>query len=155
MSEKMNSSYQPHKSGNGLSSIMGWMIALCALFGGALGIIDATKLIIIEDYSTIWMGLMAAITLIATPFTLVWWKQADEGVKEAHKSAWFWGGSLGFTLVLFIVALNRGLGLGLIEPFMEAFRFTNAPFEAGFYFTAVMMAIGYGIAWMIWWMRHR
>jgi len=46
---------------------------------------------------------MAMMVLVATaiilPASIVWWRSLDELAREAHKSAWFWGGSFGLVAI--------------------------------------------------------
>lgn len=84
-----------------------------------------------------------------------WWKQADEAVKEAHKSGWYWGGSSGLAVAGGLMAL-----LFIVEPTVSLDRFALFPGDAGLLATGLLTAIvmaftGYTIAWAAWWLRNR
>lgn len=83
-----------------------------------------------------------------------WWINVDEGVREAHKFGWFWGGSAGM-----IVAGAVGIGLQAIGNGPAA-QFGIEPRDADLIFTGMMLAIGmllvgYGICWAGWWIARR
>lgn len=82
------------------------------------------------------------------------WGLTDEVQKEAHKWAWYWGGSTGMLvgLVGVLIALR-------IDPHLaEAIRpnGTSKTFvELGVMAGAGSTIIGYGLAWAAWWMTKR
>jgi hypothetical protein len=84
--------------------------------------------------------------------TLKHWRGLDEAAREAHKWAWYWGGSLGILPGL-VIALTRTTGvemaraLGFTEP--------HDLIEFGALAVLISMLIGYLIAWGFWWLRRR
>jgi len=84
--------------------------------------------------------------------TLMYWRRLDEAAKEAHKWAWYWGGSLGMIPPFVVVgAGDRGVELagrlGYVEP-------SDLIFFGAASVLASMMA-GYVLAWAVWWLRKR
>ncbi len=81
--------------------------------------------------------------------SLRYWRRIDEAAREAHKSAWYWGGQAGMVaamllvLALYLETGKNGLGL------FEAGLMTGVGLAFG------LMAIGYLAAWAVWWFRHR
>src|SRR5690606_29433021 len=73
-------------------------IAVGAIYGGleAAGAVPAPLVAILA--LVVLFGLMIA-------GTLWWWRRADEAVREAHKWAWYWGGSVGMCVGLGAVML--------------------------------------------------
>lgn len=82
------------------------------------------------------------------------WSLMDEAQKEAHKWAWYWGGSTG--LLVGFIAIVAALK---IDPHLaEAIRpngSSRAFVELGFAAAAASTMVGYGVAWAAWWMTRR
>jgi len=84
--------------------------------------------------------------------TLKHWSRLDEAAREAHKWAWYWGGTLGMLPGL-VLATTRTSGprvasaLGFTEP-DELVRF-------GALAVLTSMIVGYLLAWGFWWLRRR
>ena len=62
-----------------LGLVVGFASALIDTFGGA-----ATELL--------QTGMLIASMAVVFWVCVVWWRGADEAVREAHKWAWYWGG---------------------------------------------------------------
>ena len=78
-----------------------------------------------------------------------WWRDLDEAAREAHKWAWYWGSTFGGALggvVLFTLAYGA-----------EAYL-TAEPKDlliGGAAIIGVAQALGYGVAWAVWWLKRR
>lgn len=84
---------------------------------------------------------------------ILWYRRADEAVREAHKWAWYWGGTVG--LILPCVALGASfLGVELISAEALA-RAGLTGIQSGIVVALLPMFVCYGIAWGVWWLRHR
>lgn len=84
-------------------------------------------------------------------YTRRWWTAVEEGVREAHKTSWFWGGSAGM-----VVAGAIAMALYAIQMGDAAQQFGLTPAQAGLLFTgmALMIApmlVGYCLFWAGWW----
>lgn len=80
-----------------------------------------------------------------------WWVRVDEAVREAHKTAWYWGGSAGMVIV-------SGLAAYLLfdRSGVSLERFAMAAGDGGLILTGIVVAlglqlIGYGVFWAGWW----
>lgn len=98
-------------------------------------------------------AVLAVLSIWAVIATLAYWRAIDELAREAHKSAWFWGGSIGLSLGIF------GLfGLSLFEPLPTTMLQDEPPLRLmaiGAYGSFGCGLIGYLIAWAIIWWRAR
>ena len=84
--------------------------------------------------------------------TLRWWKLLDEVAREAHKFAWYWGGSGGI--------LVAGLVMGLVARDGMPIPFAKSGDPADIFAAGVVTAlsaqiVGYLVAWAGWWWSHR
>src|SRR5690606_32033253 len=83
--------------------------------------------------AVLWVG--GVLTILGVPYVTLWWKQADEGVREAHKWAWFWGGGSGLLGGIVLGVVNARLDLGWLEPLLTSFAGTPLTgFESGMLF---------------------
>lgn len=81
--------------------------------------------------------------------TIWWWMRADEAVREAHKWAWYWGGSIGMCVGLGTLLL--GYAYGGRDP-VPADMSYGAVLFAGATLVLAPMLVGYGVAWFAWWL---
>lgn len=83
-----------------------------------------------------------------------WWSRLDEAAREAHKWAWYWGGSTGMLigLVLMMVLTLRPADIAVPASLGE----TPADLiGAGMMAILLFQLIGYGLAWAWWWLGRR
>lgn len=82
-----------------------------------------------------------------------WWRNADEAVREAHKWAWYWGGSAGIGLVMILFGLSSWDLIQLsVPPYGEG---PDGLILTGVILTLGAQLVGYLVAWATWWLRHR
>lgn len=95
-------------------------------------------------------GLLMGV--ISIPFSLTWWSKLDEGQREAHKWAWMWGGTLGLSvpIPLAVICLFSAPG-EFFDPSLSGEQVFAAAYGTIFGFAM----LGYGIAWGVWWLKHR
>jgi hypothetical protein len=121
----------------------------CGVFGAVIGAtwaaLDAMNIAVPRP-------LLAALVTLGIPLlgwvTLVYWRNVDEAAREAHKFAWFWGGSCGMLLGLPIMILTTSAKL-------EALFGPREPSEwvmGGLLAMLVLQLTGYGAAWAGWWL---
>lgn len=83
-----------------------------------------------------------------------WWRRLDEAAREAHKWAWYWGGSTGMLmgLVLMLVLTTRPADIAIPASLGE----TPADLVgAGMMAILLFQMVGYGLAWAWWWWARR
>ncbi|MDP3406033.1 MAG: hypothetical protein Q8S03_15195 [Brevundimonas sp.] len=97
--------------------------------------------------------IVAGVVGLAMAFGLwactVWWRGLDEAAHEAHKWAWWWGSTFGGSLgcvALFTLAYAGEAAL-TAEP--------KDLFIMGAGLIGLSQVVGYGVAWVIWWLRRR
>lgn len=131
---------------------------LLVAIGGAISGVNIAILSLRMETSPLTLGLAVVgfvLSIVALQASLRWWKEADEAVKEAHKSGWYWGGSAGLS------AAGGLMGaLFAIPPEVSLRRFALLPGDAGLVATGLLTALGlaflgYWVAWAIWWLRNR
>ena len=131
---------------------------VCSAVGFALGWLKGSGTIQLAQQTLIWWVLPVAIIFAVFSFWsgAVWMKSIDEAAQEAHKWAWYWGGTAGLTLAVVFYVLhflpesarwNVPTLTGRTDPVSYA--------VAGGVFVVTLMIIGYVIAWAIWWFKRR
>ena len=125
----------------GLGLLAGGVAVIAAAFG--LAPVAITKAVAV-----------LAAGLAGLVLTGRWWKRADEAVREAHKSSWYWGGSTGL-----LVAGSIAVALASVAFGGGGDQFGLSPAEAGLVvfgvaITVALMLLGYGLFWAIWWLRR-
>ncbi len=93
---------------------------------------------------------------------LVWaaatyWRGLDELAREAHKSAWMWGGSTGLILSVVPMIVLTGEGaerISLLRRTQADRAFVEGAL-GGFFIAVLTTSLGYLIAWVIYWLRKR
>ena len=92
---------------------------------------------------------VALMLLVSGAMTLLIWRRLDEAAREAHKWAWYWGGSAGLIAVLAMLLLGDR-----IFDTAAIIGLTNS-FESGIIAVLILQVVGYLIAWAYWWLRRR
>jgi hypothetical protein len=89
------------------------------------------------------------------------WIRLDETGKEAHKFAWFWGGTAAL-VVAQLLAVGSLVTPVLAEPvgamvanYTKDGQTAQTGFTLGVYAAAVIQIIGYGLVWAVWWLSAR
>jgi hypothetical protein len=102
-----------------------------------------------------WASLAVFAAAIGAVFgsTAVWWRNIDEAAREAHKSAWYWGGcaglAVGGAIVAGLVVLGDAPPLLLVGKASPTGYFASG--ALGMAFTQIA---GYAVAWTYWWARR-
>lgn len=131
------------------------VMGLCLLVGLAVGMIAG----LINAFGGpaaggLRIALMGLTLTFVLGITLVWWRGADEAVREAHKWAWYWGGTVGIAVGMVVFGLLSWRGVAFTLPPLTQ----DGP--AGYVMTGMALIlglelVGYLVAWAIWWLRHR
>ena len=138
----------------GLWTFIG-MMAVVVVIGGLAGAGSA----MFEDLPgsmgvVVTVALLSAAFAFAFAFCVVWWRSIDEAAREAHKWAWWWGGSAGMSVggvLLLAVALRAD-----DAPLPAKLGATPADvFASGIMAVILFQFAGYVLAWAGWWLKHR
>mgnify|MGYP001809544166 FL=1 len=92
---------------------------------------------------------IAAVTWVS----LIWWRTIDELARQAHATAWFWGGSLGMTAGWLALSFASVLPAPLLA-WLQGSDAAEAAWRGGTVVAAAALA-GYGLAWAAFWLRRR
>ena len=88
---------------------------------------------------------------------VAWMRSIDEAAREAHKAAWFWGGSTGMAVggfLIIVAGLEDAARVQLPTFFTD--RADPAAYAAsGAFAMMLLMMVGYTIVWAWWWWRRR
>lgn len=113
-----------------------------------------------------WFGVQTAGLIVTAVFAIAlmigalwigaeWMRVIDEAAREAHKTAWYWGGSGGMCVSGVVLILSTA------EPWRDIIaRFVpvgGAPVDymaAGAALLLVPMLIGYTLFWAWWWLAR-
>ena len=79
---------------------LGLVVLAALVTGGVLGFMKASGQDVMSSSAALWtVGVFAVFTmLVAMWVSLKWMSSIDEAAQEAHKWAWFWGGSSGMAV---------------------------------------------------------
>lgn len=133
-----------------------WLL-MVALVGSLAGIAVALTSIRLESaLLSLPLALAGAVLSgVSLNASMRWWGEADEAVKEAHKTGFYWGATGG-------MALSAGLMAALfaVEPQVSLRAFALFPGDAGLLATGLatvlgLSFVGYSIGWAVWWLRNR
>jgi hypothetical protein len=96
-------------------------------------------------------AILALVFVIAIGSTWKWWSVLDEVAREAHKFAWYWGGSAGMTVagVVMVLVDHQHIAAPHIFPGQ------HSDFVTGALTVMLSQVAGYLIAWAGWWWSHR
>jgi len=96
-------------------------------------------------------AILLVVFVIAVGSTWKWWSVLDEVAREAHKFAWYWGGSAGMMVAGVVLILVDG-------EYMAAphiFPGQHSDFVTGALTVMLAQIVGYLIAWAGWWWSRR
>lgn len=124
-----------------LGLVVGLGAAFLSDMPGQLGVLLTAILLAVGMGGAIWLG-------------VGWWRRVDEAAREAHKWAWFWGGSCGMAVgfVCLMTVTMRGADLPL-----PAWLGTTPQdlLVSGMMAILAFQVVGYLIAWAWWWLGQR
>jgi ACR3 family arsenite efflux pump ArsB len=85
-------------------------------------------------------AVMSLVVLLAVAAATPLWRRLDDMAREAHATAWYWGGS-------------AGLGIGLVC--LIALYGVRSQMFQGAALVALLEVAGYGLCWLGWWAMRR
>jgi hypothetical protein len=132
-------------------------VLICFLSGVYFGYTQADTPAPNISFPTGWKGtlILAALFAVASLLTVAYWRGLDEAAKEAHKWAWWWGGS--FAILPPLIALPL-LAPTIDKVVLPAILQPSGPFAwltVGILTLLVLQMTGYLIAWAFWWFWRR
>lgn len=97
-------------------------------------------------------SLVAVVAAVVAVF--LHWRRLDEAAREAHKAAWYWGGSAGLAVAGF------GIGFLMARPELDLSRYAVGEGDAGLMvaggmFVVAFQTVGYLVGWAWWWWSRR
>jgi hypothetical protein len=137
-----------------LMFLFGTMI--CALGGGLVGAYMGYT-----GEQTAGMGpyVLGAVMLVSAVGSLVWswqyWKSIDDMACRAHLDSLYWGGVIASTpwLVLAgVIFVYDDFQIGLVSELVSS---PTQAFGLGIATLYSSILLGYGVFWLIWWVRKR
>lgn len=130
------------------------VLLVCALAGavagGVAGVIDPGG-----DWPFVAVAVLVTAFGIGFAACIWWWSRLDEAAREAHKWAWWWGGSAGMALggvvLLSVVSVMRD---GRVPAPLAAMAPDDLLY-VGALGMILCQVLGYTVAWIAWWLRRR
>jgi hypothetical protein len=163
MEPQMNSQQAP-ATGRNRSRSPGGMVTAGILFsfalGGVVGFLGPEEMAsFAEKAPALWIGAVAAAMAASFALGIVWMRSIDELAQRAHYVAWFWGGSLGLVVLMLVLlaapALERVIDFAALTRLFSPVAGEAAGFTAGIFASLMIMMIGYGGWWLVYWLRKR
>lgn len=139
--------------------------AVAALFafvfvaGATVGFMEASGREI--DVVSIGFALLAGVAILIMAGSIWvgarWMSAIDEAAREAHKAAWYWGGSAGMAVGgVFLILATLPHAASVALPVLWSGRTDPAAYAAmGAFAMMGLMLIGYIIVWAWWWLARR
>lgn len=147
-----------------LIGVFGWSILGCVAVAiivmaasfvvaylGRQGVLDA-------DQAVLWVLIpFAFVAMIGAVWIAVaWMRSIDEAAQEAHKAAWYWGGTAGLALggvPIILATLPHAESIDF--PTLWGRTDPAAYAATGAFAILALMTVGYIVVWAWWWMRRR
>lgn len=83
------------------------------------------------------------------------WRALDEVAREAHKTAWFWGGSTGMLGAFLALTWAQAYRPDLLARGLGGGTGPGDLVELGLLWVIVAQLIGYLVVWIGWWISKR
>ncbi len=148
----------------GLKSVFLWsgvglaaLIVLLFLVATAIGYFTAHGSLD-RDGAMVWaMGVFVILLMIGSMVAgAAWMRSIDEAAREAHKAAWYWGGSGGMAVggVLVCLATLPQAGAIQIPSWLDGRADPAAYAATGAFGMMLLMLVGYTVVWAWWWITR-
>jgi hypothetical protein len=147
--------FEPHGSPRSrLAQVPAWAYAPALIAGGAaIPILGKHLGLMREPVGT--AVVTAAMLALVLPGTLYYWRRLDEAAKEAHKFAWYWGGTMGLLVAFVTFAAITASGGELITTGLHGHTTPEAFVALGVIGVLAPQLVGYAVAWAGWWVAKR
>jgi hypothetical protein len=135
-----------------------WYLLVCFIAGGVVGLVTELDLVP-QIPRSVWLVGSGLLVVLAMAVGTLWMREIDELAQQAHYVAWFWGGSIGMCVLLFLVfaapTLHPAIDFAAIESRFAPMGGESAGFVAGIMASLLVMTLGYGAWWLVFWLRRR
>lgn len=131
-----------------LPRIPTWALATALLVSGVLVGILLEEAALSTPVRTL---LILALVPILSLACWLYWRRLDEAAREAHKFAWYWGGSIGLGIAGAAMVVVQRSGLEFLPPGMPAGELV----AFGITLCMVAQVVCYGLVWAWWWLARR
>lgn len=133
------------------NTIRAGSMGLILLAACAAGLVALKHLAGIEFPPWARVVILLTVMSLAVGATWSWWNALDEVAREAHKFAWYWGGSIGMAVagVVLILVDSQQMAPPHIVPG------EHGDFALGAMTVMLAQIVGYLIAWAGWWWSRR
>jgi hypothetical protein len=144
-----------------LYTVLGFLALTLVAFvaGGVVGYLSASGAVIEPGRVLFWLIAAVAVAAMAGAMAITagWMRAIDEAAREAHKSAWFWGGCGGMALGgVFVILASAPPAATLHFASWFGDRTDPAAYAAtGAGALGLLMTAGYTVAWAWWWWKRR
>jgi len=150
-------SFKSRIFGRSMLAVIG-LLALTFIGGGVIGSLEASGALVDAEAARFWLVfIFAGVVMVgAMAGGAVWMLSIDEAAQEAHKSAWYWGGSAGMAVggVLMVIAMVEPVAATIDLPALMGRTDPVAYAAAGAFAMLTLMLIGYGVVWTWWWLSR-
>ena len=140
-------------------TLIGIVVFLVVVFAAGIGVgFLSAKGAVDEDQAIVWVVVAVAIAAMVGGMvvSVAWMRSIDEAAREAHKAAWFWGGSGGMALGGVLVCLTTLPQVASLPiPSWLDGRTDPAAYAAtGAFAMLLLMLVGYAVVWAWWWITR-
>jgi magnesium-transporting ATPase (P-type) len=140
-----------------LCTILGFVALLIAslLSGIVMGYVKASGQEVADGKVALLIFGAFAVTVMVGAIVVgaLWMRSIDEAAREAHKAAWYWGGSTGMAaggVLMILTSLPQAATIPI--PSFLPDRIDPAAYAAtGAFAMMSVMMVGYLIVWAWWW----
>lgn len=134
-------------------------LILAFVAGVVIGYLKASGVALDVGTIAFWFAAAFAVVVMVGAIWVgaLWMRSIDEAAREAHKAAWYWGGSSGMAVggVLMILAMLPGADSAPLPTLFEGRTDAAAYAATGAFGLMTLMVTGYGIVWVWWWLVRR
>lgn len=106
-----------------------------------------------------WIGACALLTMLSLAVGVAWMHGIDELAQRAHYVAWYWGGSMALAVLVFVYlaapALAPLVDFEMLARWVSPAGGEAAVFSAGVFFSLTTLVLGYGLWWLVFWLRKQ
>ncbi|WP_296819510.1 hypothetical protein [Brevundimonas sp.] len=133
------------------AQLFGLTLVLALVSGGVLGALGAG-----EDASpvpdVVTGALMLGLAVGVLWACLAYWRRLDEAAREAHKFAWYWGGSAGLGVAGLAIGYLAGLGETADLGWLGLDGSASSYLIVGALLVVAAQVVGYVLVWAGWWL---